>query len=253
MKTAGVPLRPKAEGERSARSRLTDEHLLTRFVMARDQLAFAQLVRTHGPMVLGVCRRVLKHAQQAEEAFQATFLILACEGCSVFAEDTVGSWLYRVAYRTAQDVRAMRARRQEHAVPAAAMAQTEAQAVEPQDLRDVLEQELNRLPAKCQSALVLAALHRLSRRDAAEQLGISEGTLSSRLAHGRKLLTARLARHGITLEASALADVLADRVCAANIPLSLISGTILAAAMAANGNLAAVATPVADLVKTRHP
>src|SRR3984957_16306299 len=90
---------------------LSDGQLLARFVTGQDEAAFAMLVRRHGPMVLGVCRRVLRHSQDAEDVFQATFLILARKARSVRNRDLIGSWLYRVAYRAAQEARAMRARR----------------------------------------------------------------------------------------------------------------------------------------------
>src|SRR5262245_54502335 len=87
----------------------SDGHLLARFVAGRDEAAFAALLRRHGPMVLGVCRRVLQHTQDAEDAFQATFLLLARKAGSVVRREAVGSWLYRVAYRAALEARAMRA------------------------------------------------------------------------------------------------------------------------------------------------
>src|SRR5581483_9321050 len=164
----------------------TDAELLERFLASRDETAFEALVRRHGPMVLGVCRRILRDSHDAEDAFQATFLVLVRKAASVVPREQLGNWLYGVAYRTALKARTARARRRRHerrahALPAAAPAG------ESLDLRPLLDQHLERLPAAYRAAVVLCDLEGRTKREAARQLGVPEGTLSSRLARGRAL------------------------------------------------------------------
>ena len=167
-----------------------DGRLLARFLSARDEAAFAALVRLHGPMVYGVCRRLLRHAQDAEDAFQAAFLVLVRKARSVPAYGSVGGWLHGVAYRTALEARTANARRRarERQVedPPHPMVGPE----EPQDWRPLLDRELSRLPEKYRTAVVLCDLEGRSRREAALRLGVPEGTLSSRLAAARRMLAA---------------------------------------------------------------
>src|ERR1700681_741848 len=124
---------------------LPDGQLLARFVAGQDEAAFAALVRRHGPMVLGVCRRVLRHAQDAEDVFQATFLILARKASSVLKREAIGSWLYRVAYRAAQEARVMRARRRARETAGNSTSEPTVPAADVQDWRPVLDQELSLL------------------------------------------------------------------------------------------------------------
>src|SRR5436305_1518526 len=172
----------------------TDGQLLARFVADRDEEAFAALVRRHGPMVLGVCRRVLAQEQDAEDAFQAAFLVLARKAASVRKRAAVGSWLYGVAYHTARRARDARSRRRAREKQVDAMPQPEVRHPEPQDWRPVLDRELAGLPEKYRAAVVLCDLEGRTRREAARLLGLPEGTLSSRLATGRRLLAGRLSR-----------------------------------------------------------
>src|ERR1700681_777846 len=134
---------------------LPDGQLLARFVAGQDEAAFAALVRRHGRMVLGVCRRVLRHSQDAEDVFQATFLILARKARSVLNREAIGSWLYRVAFRAAQEARAMRARRRAKEKQMDDTVQPPVNRAEVQDWRPLLDHELNRLPEKYQAAIVL--------------------------------------------------------------------------------------------------
>jgi RNA polymerase sigma factor (sigma-70 family) len=233
---------------RGALGEVPDAELLARFVAGQDEAAFAQLVRAHGPMVLGVCRRVLRHAQDAEDAFQVTFLVLARKGLTVARGDALGGWLYRVAYRTAQEARALRARRRAKEIHADPFPHPQVPAAGPDDWLSVLDQELCRLPAKYRSALVLCDLEARSRREAARRLGIPEGTLSSRLSHGRKLLAARLGRRGVTLGAGVLTGALTAGVTFAHVAWPLVSTTVNAAVTIAAGQPAAVSTPVALLL-----
>src|SRR5262245_42678971 len=158
---------------------LTDGQLLERFLSCREEAAFAVLVRRHGPMVLGVCRRVLGHEQDAEDAFQATFLVLVRRAASVVPRDLVGNWLYGVARRTALKAKAAASRRQAQERPLEDVPGTERREEGPgPDLRPLLDQELSRLPDRYRAPVVLCDLEGRSRGEAARQLGCPEGTVS---------------------------------------------------------------------------
>src|SRR5215831_557863 len=137
---------------------LTDGELLARFVAARDEAAFEALVYRHGPMVLGLCRRVLSNPHDAEDAFQATFLILARKANSVVKRDSVGSWLFAVAQRTAREARAVLARRRARERQVDQMPHPVVAPAEPQDWHLILEREVARLPAKYREPVVLFLL-----------------------------------------------------------------------------------------------
>jgi len=212
----------------------TDRDLLARFVRSRDEDAFAELVRRHGRMVLAVGRRVTGHPQDAEDAFQAAFLVLARRAGHLKRPDQLANWLYGVAYRTALEARAARRRAREHAVSAA----SEPIAPQPPDhaeLRAVIDEELARIPDKYRSAIVMCDLEGLPRTTAAAQLRIPEGTLSSRLAYGRKLLAGRLSRRGITSSAGAVAVALAREAMGSTVPRELVLLTARSAAISASG------------------
>jgi RNA polymerase sigma factor (sigma-70 family) len=208
---------------------LTDGQLLGRFLSGRDEAAFAALVRRHGPMVFNVCLRVLGNVHDAEDALQATFLVLVRRAASVGAREQVGNWLFGVAYRTALKARAgaARRRRKEQQVPTRPHAEPEAEALW-LELRPLLDQELNRLPDKYRVPVVLCELEGRPRRDVARQLNLPEGTLSSRLATARKRLAVRLARRGVAVSAAAWA-VLAGQASAAALPPALAAATVRAA------------------------
>jgi len=205
-----------------------DGELVNAFVQRRDAAAFEQLVRRHGPMVLGVCRRVLGNAFDADDAFQATFLVLARRAASVVPREMVGNWLYGVAYRTALEARRMAARRRARETHAAQLALPVAPEAPGHDLSSLLDQELSRLPDRLRLPVVLCDLEGRTRRAVARQLGIPDGTLSNRLAAARRLLAKRLARRGVTLPAGGLAIFLA-RDGSSAVPASLLSTTIRAA------------------------
>ncbi len=245
MRTAG--LRNVLEHLRLADGGLTDAQLLTRFLQGRDECAFAALVRRHGPMVLGVCRRILGHAHDAEDAFQATFLILARKAASVTRREAVASFLYGVAYRTALRAKARASRRRATERQVEEMPHPAVEPPEAEDWRPVLDRELNRLPQKYRAALVLCDLECRPRREAARQLGLPEGTLASRLATARRMLAGRLAKCGVTLSGGALAVALAEGASAA-VPAPWVGATARAAAEVVAGQAAAVATPAALLM-----
>ncbi len=192
----------------------TDGHLLERFASRRDEEAFALLVRRHGPMVLGVCRRVLRHAQDAEDAFQAAFLILARRADSVRRRGALGGWLYRVAVRAALG---LRARHAHGALEGRAVFGVEDPAAEAawRELRPVLDEEVGRLPEKYRVPVVLCHLQGKTHEAAAAELGWPRGTVAGRLARARDLLRRRLTRRGVTLPAVGLSAALARGATAA--------------------------------------
>jgi RNA polymerase sigma-70 factor (ECF subfamily) len=172
---------------------LTDGELLKRFVERHEEAAFAVLVRRHGPMVLSVCRRVLRHSHDAEDAFQATFLVLAEKADRLSRPDLLANWLYGVAYRTALHARQRSARRSEREREAAKMiAPSSEPQGEPEELQRILDEELHRLPQKYRAPLVLCYLEGKTNEEAARVLGWPSGSMSYRLARGRDLLRQRL-------------------------------------------------------------
>jgi RNA polymerase sigma factor (sigma-70 family) len=224
---------------------MTDGQLLERFLTMREEAAFEVLLRRHGPMVQGVCRRILCHVQDVEDAFQATFLVLIRKGSSLLPRHTLGNWLYGVAYHTALKARAAGWKRRAKERQAAAMSrpQTPAEDVE-HDLLPLLDRELERLPEKYREAVVLCELEGKTREEAARQLGVPTGTLSGRLTTARRMLAQRLSRRGVTLSGAALATMLTPSVAPA-----LFSSTLKAAAALATGQAAvgAVSSEVAAL------
>jgi RNA polymerase sigma factor (sigma-70 family) len=232
-------------------ARMTDGQLLDRFLNQCDEAAFALLMRRHGPMVLGVCRRVLANSHDAEDAFQATFLVLARKAASIRRRELVGNWLYGAAYRAALEAKAARRRSRETQVNP--MPDPEAPAADPwDDLRLALDHELSRLPDKYRVPVILCDLEGRTRREAARLLGVPEGTLSGRLTTAHRKLARRLTRRGITLSGAALAAVLSQKAACASVPASLGTSTIEAvtAVAAGQGALAPiVSTKVAALAE----
>jgi RNA polymerase sigma factor (sigma-70 family) len=234
---------------------LTDEQLLDRFVARRDESgeeAFAELVERHGTMVLGVCRRVLGDAHDAEDAFQATFLVLARKATTILRREHVVSWLYGVAFRTALQARARSARRRKREERVSRSARVDPPNFEfTEELRAILDEEIARLPARYQGALVLCELEGVSRPEAARRLGVPEGTLSSRLARAKGQLRDRLVQRGVGVTAGALSAALVREVHACKLPLSLSESTVGAATSVAAGSAtaAAVSASVASLTE----
>jgi RNA polymerase sigma factor (sigma-70 family) len=222
---------------------LADRHLLERFVTARDETAFAALVRRHGPMVLGVCRRLLHDAHEAEDAFQATFLVLVHKARSMARPELLGPWLHGVAYRTAARAR-QAARRRAREREAAAMPNRDP-AVEAMwgELRVLLDEELGRLAQKYRAPLVLHYLEGKSTEEVARQLGCPKGTVLSRLARGRDRLRDGLVRRGVALSVWALVTALAEKAAPAAVPAVVAEGTIKAAMLTAAGQAATGAIP----------
>jgi RNA polymerase sigma factor (sigma-70 family) len=234
------------EGVRAAG--LTDGQLLEGYVARGEEGAFEALVRRHGPMVLGVCRRILHHAHDAEDAFQATSLVLARKAASIVPRDAVGNWLYGVACRTAMKARgaAVRRRLRESQAPPQTPGERDDPAL--QELLALLDEELRRLPDKYRTPVVLCALEGKTRKEAAQLLGWPEGTVSSRLAVARARLAARMSRRlGAALPGGALALVLAPGAASAGVPPPLVGVTVKAATAVAAGK-AAVAGVVSGQV-----
>jgi RNA polymerase sigma factor (sigma-70 family) len=208
---------------------LTDADLWDRYVQERDEAAFEALVRKHGPMVLGVCRRLLRHEQDAEDAFQATFLVLVRRAASVRSPRTLANWLYGVARRTALAARRSAATRR--AKEAAVLPRAVTSDDPWDDLRPVLDQELGRLAEKYRIAVVLCDLEGKTRTEVARQLGWAEGTVASRLARGRGILAKRLARRGFA--GTLVAAALTGGAVPACVPSSLVVSTVTAASSCA--------------------
>jgi RNA polymerase sigma factor (sigma-70 family) len=215
----------------------TDQQLLEQFVMRREQAPFAALLRRHGPMVLGVCRRVLGHDQDAEDAFQATFLVLARKAGSIRKHESIGSWLHGVAFHVAERLRAKNARRVTHERKAVSRP-----AVDPADdvawreIRCLLDSELARLPEHYRGPLVLCYLQGKTQDEAARQLDWSVRTFRRRLKCARDLLVRRLTRRGVSLSAALSAPLLTDASAQASLPPLLADSTVRAGLASAKGN-----------------
>jgi RNA polymerase sigma factor (sigma-70 family) len=224
----------------------SDEQLIRRFVNQRDEAAFELLVWRHGPMVHGVCRRVLRDPHHAEDAFQATLLVLARKARFISLRRSLASWLYKVAYRVALRARAAawkRARHERQVLEIPAVVDPRAPAGAPLDeLQAVLDEELNRLAEKHRSPMVLCYLQGLTNEEAARQLGWPVGTVKTRLAQARHLLAGRLARRGLA-PAGGILVATASPAWTVAPPRVLVGATVRAAALASAGQVSAAALP----------
>jgi RNA polymerase sigma factor (sigma-70 family) len=207
MKSVNKALRRTLLKSASAAA-LTDGELLTRFIASGDQSAFEEVMRRHGPMVLRVCRRVLHHAQDAEDAFQAAFLVLARKAPTIVRHELLANWLYGVAYRTALNAKKRRALRQATVAPQLEqdfLGATAAGDAGERELRSLLDDELKRLPEKFRASIVLCYLEGKSNEQAAKQLRCEIAAVQKRLSRARELLRKRLARRGVTMSVGTLA------------------------------------------------
>jgi RNA polymerase sigma-70 factor (ECF subfamily) len=209
---------------------VSDALLLDRYVEQWDHAAFRDLVRRHGPMVLGVCRRILRDPDAAEDAFQATFLLLVRKAGSVRKRESVGPWLYGVARRVALEARGVASRRQAPVrLDPEAPGVDEDAGLERDELHAALHEELGRLPEKYRTPLVLCYLEGLTHEAVARQLGWPIGTVRVRIARGRDLLGTRLRRRGLAPATVLLALCLMPETAAA-VPRRLVEATVRTAA-----------------------
>ena len=209
---------------------MTDAQLLSRFAEHRDQQAFADLVKLHGPMVYGVCRRILRNHHDAEDAFQATFLVLARKGPTIARPALIANWLYVVAHHVSTKAQAAVNRRSARVLPIDDVPEPSAVPLKTwTELAPVLDRELRRLTEKYRVPVILCDLEGKTRKEAARQLGWAEATVTTRLMKARAVLAQRLARQGFALSAGTLALLLSQHAASAAAPASLVASTITAA------------------------
>ncbi len=223
----------------------SDRELLQRFAAGRDEQAFAELVRRHGPMVLAVCRRVLHHPQDAEDAFQGAFLSLARKAGASAWQESVGHWLHLVAHRLALRLRKQASRRQPPAAPPLLPPTVDPlEAVSGRELCAVLDEELCRLPERYRAAIVLCCLEGMTRDEAARQLGWSLRQLKRRLERGRAMLRARLQQRGFEVPA-----VLAGALVAEGSSRAAVAAELASRVVGTATNATATSAQVAALVQ----
>jgi RNA polymerase sigma factor (sigma-70 family) len=216
----------------------TDPELLRQFAHGRDEGAFAALVRRHGPMVMRVCLHVLHQEQDAEDAFQVTFLVLARNPAAIRKAASLASWLHGVAYRTARTARRSASTRQRHEARAETMSTGDAtQELVWREVQAILEEEVQALPEVYRAAFILCQMEGRSGVEAARELRIKEGTVSSRLDRARKQLRVKLATRGVALSAVLGAMALAAPVGAAAVPRRLLDATVRAGMAHAAGSM----------------
>lgn len=225
---------------------LTERQLLERFVDRRDESAFEALVRRHGPMVLGVCRRLLHDPHDVDDAFQATFLVLVRKAVSIRDGDRLGPWLYGVAHRVARRVRAQGARQRERETGGEAMAAHEPVCeITPDDFGAELHEELARLPEKYRAPIVLCDLGGCTHEEAARRLGWPIGTVKGRQSRARDLLRDRLQRRGLAPTTAAISAALTADAHAI-LPSVLVHSTVRAAMCLAAGGATTAAAGLAS-------
>jgi RNA polymerase sigma factor (sigma-70 family) len=219
---------------------LTDGQLLESYLVNREDVAFAALVRRHAPMVWGVCRRILHNHEDAEDAFQAVVHVLVRKAASIVPRDMAANWLYGVAYQTAMKTRAVITKRRVRERQVTAM--PEPQVVDDDqwsDLQPLLDQELSRLPDKYRVAIVLCDLEGKTRKEVARQLRLPEGTVASRLARARTMLAKRLSRRGLAITIGALTGLMVQNAAAASVSPLVLATTIKTATLLAAGKTVA--------------
>jgi RNA polymerase sigma factor (sigma-70 family) len=221
----------------------SDEQLLRAFVEGRDENAFTAIVQRHGPLVNRVCRSALQHQQDAEDAFQGTFLVLARKAASIIKGQSLLSWLHGAAYRLTTEMKRSAVRRRINETQVKAMprgiSSEPSEELSWREVEAMLHEEVERLPAKCRAVFLLCGMGGVSHSDAARELGILEKTLSSRLAYARKLLQNRLLRRGVSL-AAVLGIIDVSQHARATIQLPLLRSTVnLAMSQSAKGTATA--------------
>jgi RNA polymerase sigma factor (sigma-70 family) len=229
----------------------TDGDLVRAFVERKSPAAFRELVLRHGSMVLGVCLRMLRNRQDAEDAFQATFLVLARKAGSVSPPNAVGNWLHGVAFQTAVRARAITMKRRRHETVIPSVPETATWEAGWDDVAEVLDEELRRLPNHYRAVLLLCDVEGRTRADAARHLGCPEGSVSSRLSRARAMLAMRLTKRGVTLPAGAVALLVGQNAITAGVPKALVTSTVESVGSLAAGSLLAsgISTTVATLTE----
>jgi RNA polymerase sigma factor (sigma-70 family) len=229
----------------------TDGQLLERYVTRQDEEAFTSLVERHGRMVLNVCRRVLPEAYDAEDAFQATFLVLVRRAAALDRRGSIAHWLHTVAYHISIRARADAARRRVQERQVADMPAEVCEDAAWPEIRPLLDQELARLPDKYRAPLVLCYLEGMTNEQAARELGWPIGSMTKRLARGRELLRNRLVRQGVVMSTAIFGAGLSEHALAATLPSGLVTTTVRAAFLFAAGEAAAgaISAPAVSLAE----
>jgi RNA polymerase sigma factor (sigma-70 family) len=231
---------------------VSDAELLRRFVNQRDEAAFELLLWRHAAMVLHVCHRLLRETDAVEDAFQATFLVFVRKAGSISRRESLGGWLYRVAYRIALKAREQSAKRQavEHGEGDIDLPDTSTEDAAEREMRRIVCEEVDRLPARYRTPIVACFFEGKTHEEAAKQLGWPRGTVASRLARGRELLRRRLLRRGVAFSVSALLGALSVRPAQAEL-MRFVDSVIYTARLLAAGQAASavVSAKVAILMK----
>jgi RNA polymerase sigma factor (sigma-70 family) len=251
--TLGLFLRHLALSEEVSRLGTASDHdLLAAYEPGRGQAAFAELMRRYGPMVLRTCRRVLGQETDAEDAFQATFVLLARKAGSISKREALGGWLHRVAYRTALKALAGKIRRRVRERQVCVMSRPDpdpsAKATW-NEVRPILDAELDALPDEARRLLIACYLQDKTHAEAAVELGLPRGSVAWRLEQARSLLAERLARRGIMVSAALLAVLLAETAKGAGVPAVLLVHTLEAARTFTEQATGVLSDHVAQLVK----
>jgi RNA polymerase sigma factor (sigma-70 family) len=234
----------------------TDRELLGAFLARRDEDAFTALVRRHGPLVLAVCRRMLGHVQDAEDAFQATFLILARHAASIRKKESVASWLYGAAYRMSKNARRAAMRRRRHEAQAKPrQSGSPERTIAWQEVQNLIDEETQHLPSIYREAFILCCLQDRDYAEVARTLGHAEVTIRSRVSRARRQLQKRLSRRGVSLTAAIGVAAIGTNSSLARVPAALLHSTVKAAMAFTAGRMAAgvVSTEVAALVQRVAP
>ena len=227
-----------------------DRELLLRFIQRRDEPAFEVLVWRHGTMVLNLCRRMLRQEQDAEDAFQATFLALAREAGAIGRSDSLPGWLYRVAFRIALKVRGRNSCFVRDRFVPEGHGRDASKDVEWQEIRRILDEEVSRLPQKYRLPFVLCCLEGRSNSEAAKEIGCPKGTVDSRLSWARQRLRQRLIRRGVSLAAGGIAfEGVWQAEATAALSENLVRTTSQASVAFANGSAAMISNSVLSLAR----
>jgi RNA polymerase sigma factor (sigma-70 family) len=220
----------------------SDDQLIQRFVARRDEAAFAAILARHGALVFGACRQILRDAHAAEDAFQATFLVLARKAATIRDREALAAWLHRVAVNISRSARTDTNRRRAHETQVVPPMPSTAEAPAP-DWRARIHEEVDHLPTQYRLPVVLCYLEGQTHEAAAAQLGWPLGSVKGRLARARELLRTRLARRGLTLTATALGTALTSSATAVAVPPALLTTTLRAAVHFASAEVAPVVPP----------